>query len=68
MIQEKLDSDTSKELLMLLSYCDNNIISKIPDNIIQKLTSSTYIQYNKLNKSLHSSDIFCSLNDLVSSI
>jgi len=39
MIQEKLDSNTSKELLMVLSYCDKTLLNKIPSSVFEQLSS-----------------------------
>ena len=70
MIQEKLDSDTVKELLMVLSYCDNTLVSKIPNNVIQNFTSlaadSSKNYYIDETKSLSEQNISEECKDLLS--
>ena len=39
-MEERFNSDVSKELLTMLSYCDNSLISNIPENVIENLTES----------------------------
>ena len=34
MMEERLDSDTAKELITVLSYCNDAFVSKIPNNVI----------------------------------
>lgn len=39
MMEERLDNDLAKELLIVLSYCDTNLIKNIPDSFINNLTN-----------------------------
>ena len=61
MIQEKLDNNISKELLIVLSYCDKELVNKIPNNIMLELSSkaadSTLEYYIDETKSLKEQNI-----------
>lgn len=37
MMEEKLNNDTAKEFLTILSYCAPSFISSIPENVLNKL-------------------------------
>jgi len=60
-VEEKFSNDVYKELLTILSYCDNSLINKIPKNVIKEITDyaadSNKEYYVDKNKSLMEQDI-----------
>ena len=60
-MEEKFSNDVYKELLTVLSYCDNSLIDNIPENIIKEITDyaadSNKEYYVDKNKSLMEQEI-----------
>lgn len=70
MIPTNIDKDLAKELLIVLSYCDNSLINKIPDNFIKTLSEiasdSNKEYYIEKDKSLSNQNISEECKDLLS--
>ena len=70
MISTNIDKDLAKELLIVLSYCDNSLINKIPDNFIKTLSeiasNSNKEYYIKKDKALSNQNISEECKDLLS--
>lgn len=69
-MEEKLDNDLAKELLMILSLCDDDFINNIPDNIFMKINElaslSSKEYYFEKEKSLLEQDITEDCKDMLS--
>lgn len=69
-MEEKLNKDVAKELLMILSYCDNTFINNIPDSFFIKLnklaSTSTKEYYFDKDKSLLEQNISDDTKDMLS--
>lgn len=72
MLKQNIDNNVAKELLTVISYCDNNFINSIPDSILQNLNNlaadSTKNFYIDKNKTLIEQNISDECKDLLSII
>lgn len=72
MLEKNINADTAKELLTIISYCDNEFIDSIPDYVLQNLnnlaSTSTKDFYIDKNKSLIEQNISEDCKDLLSII
>ena len=61
MMEEKLNSDLAKELLVVISYCEEDFLNNIPEYVLKKLSdfaSDSQIDYYiDKNKSLSEQNI-----------
>lgn len=69
MIEEKLNNDLAKEILTVISYCDNSFLNNIPSNIIKNLTNlaadSTKEYYIEKEKDLTEQNISEECKDFI---
>lgn len=69
-MEEKLDKDIAKELLMILSFCANTFINNIPSSFFIKLnklaSTSTKEYYIDKDKSLLEQNISEDTKDMLS--
>lgn len=69
MIIDNITGDVAKELFTVLSYCDNDLISKIPDFVFKKISSlaadSTIECYIDKNKKLIDQNLSDDCKDLL---
>jgi hypothetical protein len=68
-MEEKFSNDIYKELLTILSYCENSLINNIPKGVIQEITDyaadSDKEYYVDKNKSLLEQSISDECKDLL---
>ena len=61
MMEEKLNSDLAKELLVVISYCEEDFLNNIPEYVLKKLSDfaadSQKDYYVDKNKSLSEQNI-----------
>lgn len=70
MMEEKLNSDLAKELLTIISYCEDTFINNIPSYVIEKISDyaadSEKDFYVDKNKSLSNQNISEDCKNLLS--
>lgn len=70
MMEEKLNNDLAKELLTIISCCDNNFVSSIPNTTLKKINElaadSKKEYYLNKTKSLEEQNISNECKDLLS--
>ena len=71
-MEENISCDVAKEFLMVLSYCDNKFIEKIPKDLMIKINNlaadSNRDFYLKKDKSLSEQDLSNECKDLLSEL
>lgn len=71
-LEDKIDSDLAKEVLMVISYWDSKMINQIPKNLYKRLTElaslSTNDFYINKNQSLINQELSEDCKDIISII
>lgn len=71
-MEKVVSSDVSKEVIMVLSFCENSFIDKIPDYVLKNLNdlaaNSNKEFYIKKDKSLNEQDLSDGCKDLISEL